>query len=79
MSAGQKRETGFVWVILRGLRLKQAEVANPATGNLPGHIAGARGQRAGIRPHGVTRKGTRSGRATLGKKREEQNAWSRTF
>jgi hypothetical protein len=27
---------------------------------------GARGQRAGIRPHGVTRTGTRIGRATLG-------------
>jgi hypothetical protein len=34
---------------------------------LPRHIAGGtRGQRAGIRPHGVTRTATRIGRATLG-------------
>lgn len=72
---------GFVWVALRALRLKLPEIAKPATGNLRGHIVGgapAGGQRAGIRPHGVTRTGTLIGRANLGK-REEKNTSSRTF
>ena len=70
-----------VWVALRALRLKLPEIAKPATGNLRGHIVGgapAGGQRAGIRPHGVTRTGTLIGRANLGK-REEKNTSSRTF
>jgi hypothetical protein len=63
MSAWQRRQTGFVCVALRGLRIKHAKVANPATGsNLPGHIAGgARGPRGVPRKHGVTRTGTRIG------------------
>ena len=69
--------THEVWQLL-----EQFDMLRPGTGsNLPGHIAGgARGPRGGIRKHGVTRTGTRIGRATLGSsKREEQNTWSRTF
>jgi hypothetical protein len=65
-----------------GARPVYALSLTPATGgNLTGHIAGgARGPRGGIRPHGVTRTGTRIGRATLGSsKRGEQNTWARQF
>ena len=64
-----------MWVHGLSTVRKRAEVAtlSRATG-----AGGARGPRGGIRPHGVTRTGTRIGRATLGNsKREEQNTSTR--